>query len=453
MRKTTLFLLLLLLVEAAVLGLLYFEKTNRASAPMPNLASTDELTRIELKTLIENCVTAEQWAELARMFMGQGFYPEAKSAFKRACELDPDSNKLAFDYGFCLGRTGNIEESNRQLERAIELGHSKSVEATFFIARNHLRAGDTDAAEVAFRKSKSLSISKYELAKLLYRKGELDDAETVAKELLSEEKDTVQSLSLLSNIRKKKGDKLNALGNSIASRLHWSRRIPTPFGKERSKLMDSYGKIGYGKLLNEMVQKTNQRKNLEARKGLQELLEMEWNLAAHESLVKCTNQSSRTNIAIDLINERIKRFGPSSKWYARLGETYLQREEVEKALEAWKIGAKLNSDEFGKNCYRNLARYYIEQKYDMETSYKYQKVGIIGFSTEALGSGEYSKALPFATKAVELAPESAEAHYKLGETLVGLGRLEGALEAFKKCVELEPTHGRGIMQLRALGVE
>ena len=453
MRKTTLFLLLLLLIAVVVMGLLYLEKSNRPSPPVPNLSSADQLTRTELEEMIAECVTGEDWAELARVYMAQGYFPEAKATFGRAVELLPNYAEVVYDYGFCLGRVGDLEESNRQLERAIELKHPKEVEAMFFIGRNHLRSGDIDAAEQAFRKTGALPISKYELAKLLFRKGELDEAEALVKKLLAEEPDTVQSLTLLGNIRKKKGDDLAALGNSIESRLFWSRRIPTPFGDERANLMANYNKVGYGKKLNEMVAKTNQMANQEARKGLKKLLEMEWNLAAQESLIQCSNQSSRTHIAIGLIEDRLERFGPSSKWYAKLGETYLKRNETAKALEVWKTGANLNSDEFGKNCYQNLARYYIEQKFDVETSQKYQAVGILDFGTEALSQGAFDEALGFAKTAVRIGPDSAEAHYMLGQSLVALGRLDGAVKAYKKCVELDPTHGRGLMELKSLNIK
>ena len=450
MRQATKFLLVVLLIEVTVCGFFYYQKSNQPTPAVPNLASVDEITRADFESAIATCKSPEEWTELARIFMAHGFYPEANATFARACEKDPTSKELAYDYAFCLSRSGDFAESNRQFERALDLGDTRVLEANYFIGRNHLRGENSDAAEEAFRKSSDLPIAKFELAKILYRKGKLDEAEEWLKKSLRDEPDAPQALGLLSNVRLKKGDRVAALGDSLEASNYWSR-IPTPFAQERERLMKIHAKIGYSKQLEDAIVRTNQMKHEEARKDLKRLQAIEWNPAAQESLIKCANQGRRLHVAVDLIRERIERFGQASTWYARLGETLLEIGETEEALEAWTKGAELNSDDNGKNCNRNLARFYIEQNGDLESSQKYQGIGIIGFSKEAMRYGKYLESLDFSKKATELDPQSAEAFFVYGKTLAGLGRMDAAIEAFKTSIKLDPTHGRSLMHLEAMG--
>ncbi|MDG1874174.1 MAG: tetratricopeptide repeat protein, partial [Mariniblastus sp.] len=390
------------------------------------------------------------WHQLGKIYMAHGFYPEAIVTFARTCQLDPTSAEIAFDFAFCLSRAGQFEESNRQFERAIELETPKVVQANFFIGRNFLRAEDPVSAEQAFRKASVLPIAKFELAKILYRRGELDDAEEWLRKTLKEELDTPQTLGLLSKVHRGKGQRGAAVGDSLEAANYWSR-IPIPFATERDELMKTHAELGYGKRLQEAMAKTNEYKHEESRKLLQLLQEVEWNPATQDNLVKCANQGRRLHIAMELMREKIRRFGPSSTLYSRLGETLLELGETEEALAAWTKGANLNSDDYGKNCFRNLARYYIEHEGDLEKSQKFQALGIIGFAKEAMSYGKFEEAVGFAEKAIQLNSESAEAYFIHGQTLVQLGRMEAAIEALNIALRLDPTHGRSLMQLEALG--
>ncbi|OWK38407.1 hypothetical protein [Fimbriiglobus ruber] len=63
-------------------------------------------------------------------------------------------------------------------------------------------------------------------------------------------------------------------------------------------------------------------------------------------------------------------------------------------------------------------------------------------------------ALPFAEKAVELAPEDARAFETLGRARMGVGNLTGAVAAFEKARRLDPKHAgaqKGLVQVRLLG--
>lgn len=452
MRRATKVFGSIVLIEFLVCGVIYYQKASQATPPIPNLTIVDSLTSTDLRSAVEQCTTPTDWHRLAQIYMANGFYPEARSTFERATQLNPDSAEFAFDYAFCLARMGIVEESNQQFEKAIELGHSNPAAAMFFIGRNHLRAEDPDSAEKAFRKSAQIPLAKYELAKILFRRGKLDESEELLGEVLSAEPNTIQPYVMLAQIAQQNGDQKTWLNNSIEGASKWLR-IKSPFGDEREKLKKIITTLGYEKLLAENTILVNQRQNRIARSGLKELQKVEWNLFAQDALIRCAIQSAQIPVSVNLIEERMARFGPASLWLSRLAESQMVLDQPEAAIESWIRGGKLNSDASGRKCYQNLGRYYLESEGDKETSEKYQALGIIGVINESLKFGDFPKAVRLAKAGIELDPESAECFYLLGRAELGVLKSEDAINAFRKCLELQPTHGRAQRQLMALGVK
>jgi tetratricopeptide (TPR) repeat protein len=452
MSKGITFFSLFLLVELLVCGFLFYKKSLEPTPPVPNLSVVDELTRADLQSMIAETQSPEDWHWLALAYMSCGYFSEATATFERASELSPESAQVAFDYGFCLSRIGAMEESNRQFEKAIELKYPDAADAMYFIGRNYLRAEDPEKAEQAFRKAVKLPISKFELAKILYRNGDLDEAEALLKEVVRSERGTLQTFVLRSQIAQKRGDRLQTVSQSVETDGKWVR-IKTPFGDERNKLMKNYGQFGFEKAIQEAISLANPRQHREARPRFIAVQKAEWNPVSQEAFIKMSILSGRISEAIDLINERIERFGPSSDMLLKLGECYMQRDnegDIDKAIECWLRGGDINTDRSARECYRNLATYYQDTVGDQKTSEQYQTQGLILYANEVLGIEEFEKALPMAAMATRFSPDSAEAAFIMGRTKLGLAKLPEAVAAFKRCLELDPTHGRAKKYLEAL---
>ncbi len=450
MKRSTRIVGVVVLAELLICGVIYFQKSSQPTPPIPNLKVVDSLTAADLEAAAQQCVSPQQWHHLAELYMAYGFYPEARSTFARAVALQPKSADFAFDYAFCLARTGDLDESNQQFENAIELGHSNPAAARFFIGRNYLRAEDPEAAAESFRKSSKIPLAKFELAKILFRQDKLDESEKLLIQVLTEEPNTIQPYVLLAQIAQQRGDEKAWLANSIEGASKWLR-VESPFGKERQKLRETVATIGYEKLLYENTVLVNQKQHLEARRGLKKLQEIEWNLFAQDALIRCAIQSAQVPVSVKLIEERIDRFGPASLWLSRLAESKLKMGRNEEAVEDWIRGGKLNSDEAGLKCYEFLGRYFLTTGNDEETSEKYQAIGILHAVNESLKYEKFEDAERFAESAIELDGQSSEAYYLLGRAKLGVAKSTEAIEAFQKCLELEPTHGRAQRQLKALG--
>ena len=450
MNREITFTFVVIAIEMVVFGYLYYQKAYQSTPPRPNLAVVDSFTEEDLTYFRDTTKAPEDWHWLGQAYMASGFYFEAKATFARAAKLMPDSAFVAFDNGFCLSRVGQLEEANGEFKRAIALEHPKSADAMYFIGRNHLRNEDPVAAEAAFRRAVKIPLAKFELAKILYRRGDLDEAETLLTEVVRAEKGTVQTFVLRSQIELKRGDVFGAEKQSIEADSKWVR-IKSPFGEQRSRLMENNSKFGFYLKAKEAMAKVAQHENRVARTKVQAVLEQEFDLSVHDSFIKLCIFIGRIKEALELIEERIDRFGPNSSILLTLGDVRKMRGDDELALEAWKQGIDINSDKSARDCCKRVADFYGSRLGDKDKSLLYQAIGAELYAKEGILLEEFKLANQQASLAVKFNPTSAEAFYLLGRSELGLGMTEAASRAFNRCLELEPTHGRSLLCLKSLG--
>ncbi|MGB2501757.1 MAG: tetratricopeptide repeat protein, partial [Mariniblastus sp.] len=439
MRREISLTLVVIAIECIVFGYLYYQKAFQPTPPQPNLAVVDSFTEEDLTFFRDTTKEPEDWHWLGQAYMAAGYYAEAKATFARAAELMPESPWVAFDNGFCLSRVGQVVEGNAEFQRAIKLGHPKAADAMYFIGRNHLRNEDPENAEIAFRKAVKIPLAKFELAKILYRLGELDEAETLLTEVVRAEKGTVQTFVLRSQIELKRGNVAGAEKQSIEADSKWVR-IKSPFGEQRSRLMENNSKFGFYLKAKEAMAKVAQHENRVARTKVKEVLDQEFDLMVHDSFIKLDIFVGRVKEALELIEERIERFGPSSSILLTLGDVRKMRGDDELALEAWKQGIDINSDKSARDCCKRVADFYGGQLADKQKSLLYQAVGAELYAKEGILLEEFELANKQASLAVKYNPESAEAFYLLGRSELGLGMTDAAAISFTRCLELEPTH-------------
>lgn len=450
MRREVSFTLVVIAIEVVVFGYLYFQKTSQPTPPRPNLAIVDSFTEDDLAFFRDTTKVPADWYWLGQAYMAAGYYAEAQATFGRAAELMPDSAFVAFDNGFCLSRVGNLEEANSEFQRAIELEHPKAAHAMYFIGRNHLRNEDPKKAEEAFRKAVKIPLSKFELAKILYRRGDLDEAESLLTEVVRAEKGTVQTFVLRSQIELKRGNVAGAEKQSIEADSKWVR-IRSPFGEQRQRMMENNSKFGYYAKAKEAMAKVAQHENRVAREKVKEVLGEEFDLNVQDSFIKLDVFVGRVKEAVELIEERIERFGPNSSILLTLGDVQMLRGEEEIALQAWMEGIDINSDKSARDCCKRVANYYGNTVLDKEKSLVYQAIGAELYAQEGILLEEFGLANQQATLAVKFNPSSAEAFYLLGRSELGLGKTSAASNSFNRCLELEPTHGRSLLCLKSLG--
>jgi Flp pilus assembly protein TadD len=97
-----------------------------------------------------------------------------------------------------------------------------------------------------------------------------------------------------------------------------------------------------------------------------------------------------------------------------------------------------------------LADHYGDRPNEGEKSLFYQAIGAELYAKEGILLEEFKLANQQASLAVKFNPSSAEAFYLLGRSELGLGMTDAASRAFRRCLELEPTHGRSLLCLKII---
>ncbi|MCP4777989.1 MAG: tetratricopeptide repeat protein, partial [Planctomycetaceae bacterium] len=278
----------------------------------------------------------------------------------------------------------------------------------------------------------------------------LKEAETLLTEVVRAEKGTVQTFVLRSQIELKRDDVLGAGKQSIEADSKWVR-IKSPFGEQRGRLMANNSKFGFYLKAKEAMAKVAQHENRVAREKVTEVLDEEFDLSVHDSFIKLDIFVGRIKEALELVEKRIERFGPNSSILLTLGDVRKMRGDNELALEAWEQGIDINSDIAARDCCKRVANYYGSELKNKEKSLFYQALGAELYAKEGILLEEFELANQQANLAVKFNPTSAEAFYLLGRSELGLGKTEAAANAFNRCLELEPTHGRSLLCLKSLG--
>ena len=153
--------------------------------------------------------------------------------------------------------------------------------------------------------------------------------------------------------------------------------------------------------------------------------------------------------------ERKKNTGLTEWDYIREGNSYYNNKEYEKALEAYKRAAGINSGKEGAylgcgNVYQKMGDYEkaleaYKKALELNPEYVYAYNGC-GNAYQALG--EYEKAVSDYDRALELDPESVYAYNGRGNAYKALGEYEKAVSDYDRALELDPEHvnaynGRG----------
>ena len=163
------------IVAVTVVSYFFYTKPPR-QPKLPLALVSDTLLATELQNLASAAAKGhgQEWMDYGSALLGQGLYLHAESAFRRALSFDSQNIDMCFALGFCLDRTGRIEESIELYKKCLLLPESQTVGvakkplAQYAIGRNYLRLGELVKAESAFRMLPMFAPAEYQLALILF---------------------------------------------------------------------------------------------------------------------------------------------------------------------------------------------------------------------------------------------------------------------------------------------
>ncbi len=448
MSRATLVLLVIVILELATLGRGVYERVSTPAPPVANLEFLNPMTRADFEKGIADCRNIDDWRILAHQYLAYGYFSESEICYMQAAKMNPTSARLAHEYGFCLSRSGKTDAANVEFERALDLGYTDPTATLYFVGRNHLRNENLYAAEAAFRKSRKLPISRFELAKILFRKGDLDESRELLISILEEQPDIMRCHPLLSRIAAAKGEKRKALSLSIEGE-DAQNRLSSPFDTERAELRKAYQSIGYEKRIAEIMVIANLGKYEETALEFQKLLDVEWTQSVNESLIRFEQKRLYRDRAFKQINDRIERLGPSTPILNDKSEFHRKMLEPEKKVDCLIRSIQLDSNEKTIDSCVKLAKHY-QAKGELQLSYQYQVMGMHRLAREHFKRGQGIAGIGLSLDALKLIPDDPESYYILGKGHRLQYQLEEARDAYRKCLELDPTFGRAIRELKLI---
>lgn len=164
------------------------------------------------------------------IFMRLGDNRQAEDSFRRALSLNPRDANVQHNYGWLQCLLGRYPESLKSFEQALAnpmyVGRSKT-----FMAQGlcHARAGQRDEAERSLLRSYELDagnpITGYNLARILYQKGDFQRAQFYIRRLNNSELANAETLWLGVKVENRMNDSeaMKQLGDQLRKRFPQSR--------------------------------------------------------------------------------------------------------------------------------------------------------------------------------------------------------------------------------------
>ncbi|QDT45231.1 cellulose synthase subunit BcsC [Gimesia alba] len=460
MKQLVRLLLLLLVIELGYCGFLVAKRLSRPLPVLPDAEYVDPLMMTDFRELAQQAETgsSSEWVKLGQAFLGQGFYSYAENCFRQAAELDPSNLVAKVSYAFCLERTGRTQQSTLEYEKLLPLKTKRSgVFANknhylYAIGRNYLREENEAKAEETFRKNRDFQPAQYQLAKLLVRSGRVEEALPIINRNLKELPNSMKFLLL-------KSQALEALGREEESiqaaekverslaiiPLNFNTELIKPYSVRHGieKEFETYNRLlerndmdYLAQKLDEIFELVSDRPIPQYKATLTSMVGVEFQRKNPERMLLLIDQLKKSGIEnADLLQFR--------------AGAYLLKGEMEKAVPLLERVAQMRPT---IEVHQTLANYYHQQQQIEKRNYHQAKMALlqtmIAFRNDLLPNAEEA-----IQRSVELNPRDPQAWFYYAETKRLLGDLQSAETAYKRCLELNPNHGRAIRELSRIETE
>jgi tetratricopeptide (TPR) repeat protein len=425
--------------QLVVGGAFLARKRMAPTPPVPDLSAVDAKTADYIRERVAACRTADDWGDLGVVYSAYGFFPESEACARFAVELQPDRADRAYESAFALERIGLLEEANAQYERAAGLNYPHPEELWYFVGRNWLRLDNADEARKAFEKAGDQPSARYELARLRERAGDEAGALAIADQLSAEYPTAVQPHLLRHRIDLLHDRPSAGVAADRADR--FERRLPTPFDRDFERLDKVHDGIGLAREIKDLEQLVNAGRPAAAEPRLRAALAAEWDPSLAELLSEVEFLNGRPAEAARILEDEIAKAGSSAFLFNRLGEAYLEAGKPESAEAAWRKATALGVGAAVKNPYYRLATRYRQTNRADEAKAAMGRA-YLAAGHELIWTGRAAEAREPFEEATKADPNLADAWYYLGETNRLTGRPEAATAAYRKCLDLDPYHGR-----------
>ncbi len=448
MRRLQGLLCLVILAEVAVLSVRYFGGTLLENLSLSTLesATAEEIRQLQKRI---DPASADDWFAMGRVLRAYELLPTANYCYERADKLRPHDHEILFSWGVSLSRMGQFDQAREKMEAAIEHGAENPHECWYVIGRDYLRMENPEAAEPALRNAITAqpNMAGVKLGRWLLRSDRPEEAVRILDEMIDKNPNTMTAHQI-------KGWAEAALGNDEAAYEHeqislrCTDRIPK-FNYDSKEDADIISRFGIYRLLGESRGR-QQRGNLAAAiTTLQQAAEISWQERMARQLARYQLQNRDPQGAIATLNDCIRKVGASRTDLELLGVAYMQQGDPQQAKEAWLEAATMQATGVlmpNITVHEKLSEAFrIEGNTDLAKLHK----GLQFYEEGKLAwrENQIRPALGFFEKAAKLLDDHAHTWFYLAQARRVHDDLDGARQAYQRCLEIDPNHGRALSRL------
>lgn len=440
---------LVLIIVAELLGgsFLIARRLLRVTPPEADWSLVDPATADDIRTAAATCESAEDWRKLGEIYMAAGFFADSEMCHRVACDLEPQNARFRRQWGFALERLGLLDAANAQYQRTMDLSGTEADACRYFIAKNLLRKDDSEAAQKIFAEGQALPANLYELARLQLKGGELARASTSLAKLAVQGSELLQVNLLGYRLAMERGDARKAF--VFADRARYSlQKLQNPFDKEVERIITVTQGLGPGKSWKRGRKLIDSTELEEAQSLLEGEATKDRSAMVLELLAEIALRQRRFDDAVELLEELQAQHGPFPRITAQIGDV-LAASQSDNARDYWLKAAQLQAGVDLKAIHHKLADSFTTSG-DEDAARRHRALGHYFVGRELLHFGYADKSINYFAGAVELDPTLDQAWFYLGESKRLSGQADEAREAYRKCLERNPHHGRALANLASL---
>ena len=447
-------LLTIILLELCVGGLVWRWSARPGPGPLVDWSAC----------LIEDTVAAQiretehhlqpdhpaSWVELGAAYRAFGLFPQAEYCYRQADKLSPKDGSYLYYWAECFDLMGRTREASKLHRRIIEaglrvpLGAETTQYCWLNIGQDRLREENVPEAIEALRKAPDIPRAKFLLARVLIRSGRAKEAMVLLDDLLRGSPGMVEYNQMKSWAEAELGDQDAAqefYDRSLRSRQELSKWDPT-----YQEVLQRRKTTGSQTWHEKSLQLEAQGDLPAAIEWSRKALEAFWTEDRAQERAKLELLSGNPAEAISLMEDCLKRVGASAKSLDIIGVASMQLRDTARARRVWEQAIELEPT---PNLYAKLAEL-CRMAGDAGQQRKYLSLEQYQTGKEAWLNNELKTALEHFDKAVALYDGHAHTWYYLGETRRLLGDAAGAEVAYRRCLQIDPDHGRALRGLERL---
>lgn len=444
-------LLVILILEVIGLGILWKRGKSPGNLPPVNWSGfvIEDATVAEIRLLESklNRKNPASWGELAATYRAFGLFKQADYCYRQVGKLAPVDRSYLYYWAECLDLMGHTRQATRLYEKILQenlispLGELTPDYCWLNIGQNRLREENVPAALEAFRQAGRLPKAKFLLARQLIRLGQAQESSSLLDDLLRQSPGNLEFNQMKSWAEAALGHVRTASDysdRSLRSTLTLPKWDPTFEAVQRRRQQ-----MGSQAWHEQSVELKMQRKLREALALSRKALDAFWTEDRLQNHAELELLSGRFQEAISAAEQSVQRVGASAKTLDIIGVASIQLGRRAEAIQAWTLAVQFEPT---INLYGKLAEM-DRQAGNQASVRRWQGLAEFQAGKDSWQRNDLAPALQHLQKSIELIDSHAPTWFYLGETRRALGDAEAAGAAYRRCLEINPDHGRAIERL------